>query len=161
MASKIAEKLVSARMAAIDAVLQPMVKAQESAALNEARAGVYEKLAGDEFGKHADAREIIESQKYVDAIAKAPEAVQKCAQSWDPAIQRFALEWYKAHAGIKSAVMDDAAKAHAKATAPARGGLRNAGVPKTKAPDGDDENLSEEEKQRLFDAEYDRARVPA
>jgi hypothetical protein len=78
------------------------VKAQQAQELEQSRGKVFDALAKPEFGAHEDARQIVDSPEYAQAIGKAPDVIRECAQSWDPSLQKLALEWYKAKAGIKS-----------------------------------------------------------
>jgi hypothetical protein len=147
MAVKLAEKVAEARLGAIQSQLEPLVEAQKEQAFDKKRGEVFDALSKPEFGSHEDAQQIVDSTEYMQAIEKAPDAVQKCAMSWDPARQKLALEWYKAKAGIKSATVQRAEGAHRRANMTASAGLRSAGKPIVK--DGDE--LSDAEAKRLFD----------
>lgn len=154
MASKLAEKIAESRLGAIQAQLQPLVQAQQQAAMDAKRGEVYAALAKPELGAHEDAKEIVESPKYAEAIGKAPDVIKTCAESWDPAMQRLALEWYKAKNGIKSATMQKAEATHKRTNATAAAGLRSTGKPAPK--DGDD--LSDEEAKRLLEESMELGR---
>jgi len=154
MASKLAEKIAEQRLGAIQAQLQPLVQAQEQQKLDQARNVVFEALAKPEFGAHADAQAIVDSPEYAAVIEKAPDVIKTCADSFDPAKQKLALEWYKAKAGIKSEAVKKAESAHKKANVTAAAGLRSSGKPIVKT--GDD--LSEADAKKLLEDAIEEGR---
>lgn len=147
MGAKLAEKVAEQRLGSIQSQLEPLVKAQQAQEHEKARGQVFDSLAKPEFGAHEDARQIVDSPEYAQAIAKAPDVIRECAQSWDPSLQKLALEWFKTKTGIKSDTVKKAEAAHKKATLTAAVGLRSAGKPTVK--EGDE--LTDAEAKRLFD----------
>jgi hypothetical protein len=147
MGAKLAEKVADARLGSIQSQLEPLVKAQQEQRIEKARGEVFDALAKPEFGAHEDARQIVDSPEYAQAIGKAPDVIRECAQSWDASLQKLALEWYKAKAGIKSATVQKAEGSHRRANLTAAAGLRSAGKPTVK--EGDE--LSDADAKRLFE----------
>jgi hypothetical protein len=115
---------------------------------------VFAALAKPEFGSHADAKEIVDSPEYADIIGKAPDVIKTCANSFDPAKQKLALEWYKAKVGIQSETVKKAAASLKKATATAAAGLRSTGKPVVK----DDSVLSKDDAQSLLEGAIEEGR---
>jgi hypothetical protein len=69
-------------------------------------------------------------------------------------MQKLALEWYKAKAGIKSATVRQAEATHKKVHATAAAGLRSTGKPIVK----DEADLSPEEAERLLQESIEQGR---
>ena len=151
MGAKLAEKVAEQRLGSIQSQLEPLVKAQQAQELEQSRGKVFDSLAKPEFGAHEDARQIVDSPEYAQAIGKAPDVIRECAQSWDPSLQKLALEWYKTKTGIKSETVRKAEAAHKKNNLTAAVGLRSAGKPTVK--EGDD--LTDAEAKRLLDEAMD------
>jgi len=154
MGAKLAEKVAETRLSGIQSRLEPLVKAQQAQEFEQARGTVFDSLAKPEFGAHEDARQIVDSPKYAEAIEKAPDVIRECAQSWDPALQKLALEWYKTKAGIKSEAVKKAEATHKKTNLTAAAGLRSTGKPTPTAGD----ELTDDEAKRLFDEALEAGR---
>jgi hypothetical protein len=154
MASKLAEKIAEKRFGDIQAQLHPLVQAQQQATMDAKRGEVYAALAKPELGAHEDAKEIVESKEYLEVLEKAPDVIKTCAESWDPAMQKLALEWYKAKKGIKSATVRQAEATHRKAQVTAAAGLRSTGKPVVRA----ENEISDEEAAELLRTSMEEGR---